>query len=130
MTTKQSWPRERGSETERLVAAWYAERIWPEAHVERGAGSDIRGVPLDIEVKSRTGFSPAAALRQAALRVKPEHVLPPHAVLRLSGQGEQSVGNFIVVRYLKDDTMILSELTGLRAEVQFLRGLVDGLQHD
>jgi hypothetical protein len=115
-----------------MVARWYAEHIWPDAHVVEGrgsTGSDIRGVPLDIEAKGRTGFSPLAALRQAAKRRKPDHVLPPHAVLRMDGQAEASVGKFIVVRYLEDDTEILGELVLLRAEVQFLRGLAEGLSN-
>jgi len=69
---------------------------------------------LDIEVKSRKGFIPLAALKQAAKRRRPEHELPPHGVLRMPGQGEAAVPQFVVVRYLEDDTEILAELVALR----------------
>jgi hypothetical protein len=88
-------------------------------------GSDIRGLPLDVEVKSRKGFSPLAALKQAAKRRKPEHTLPPHVVLRMPGQGELSVGLFLAVRYLADDTAILAELVDLRAKVSDLESQKD-----
>lgn len=103
-----------------MVAAWYAEHIWPAAHVERGSGSDILGVPLDIEVKGRRGFAPLDALRQALKRRKPEHVLPPHVVMRMEGQAGKSVAAFMVIRRLDHDTEVLAELLSLRAQVSEL----------
>lgn len=65
----------------------------------------------------RQGFSARAALRQAAVRRRPEHVLPPMVVLRPDGTGDASVGEFVVMRTFADDREILLELFELRARV-------------
>lgn len=137
----------RGQQTARLVAE-YLQPIAPgaEATPSAYAGTDIKGVPWDVEVKApreetwkhneagadhppvptpvlcgdcsgiltHARFSLRAALRQAAKRRKPEHVLPPMVVLRPDGAGDASVGEFIVARFLADDREILAELLDLR----------------
>ena len=61
----------RGYATQRIVAAYLAERGWPHAYaIGAGeAGDDIvEVVDIDVEVKARRGFNPAAAMKQQADR--------------------------------------------------------------
>jgi hypothetical protein len=113
----------RGSRTQALVAEHY-QRLWPAATTQ-GAGTggrDILNVPLSIEVKGRRAFSPLEWIRQARRAARPaEDEFPPHVVMRPDGVGELSVGDFLVIRRLADDTEILAELLRLRAEVSRLK---------
>lgn len=92
------------------------EESW--SHV--AAGIDHKAVPQPAYCVTCTGrirpkrFSPLAALRQAAARRRPEHVLPPMVVLRPDGTGDASVGDFVVMRRFEDDRAILAELLELR----------------
>jgi hypothetical protein len=120
--------RGKGARTQALVAEWYAQRLWPTANSQGGgaAGSDVRGVPLDIEVKARKDFDPMAWIRQGRRRAARAqgHELPPHVVLRpiaVNGVGE-NVAEYLVIRRLDDDTAILDELLKLRARVAELDG--------
>jgi hypothetical protein len=112
--------RQKGARTQALVADWY-QRLWPTANSEGGgaAGRDIRGVPLDIEVKGRRDFEPMAWIRQGRKRVRDDSdVLPPHVVLRPiapNGPGE-NVAEYLVIRRMDDDTAILEELLELRRQ--------------
>lgn len=58
----------RASETQRIVAAYFAEHGWPYC-TDQGAGrqgSDLLGVPgLAVEIKARRGLDLPAWLRQA-----------------------------------------------------------------
>lgn len=66
-------------------------------------GSDILGTPgIHWELKARTGFQPAAALKQVN-EGKSEDELGI-VVLRLNGQGEQSIGKWVAL--VEVDTMI------------------------
>jgi len=66
-------------------------------------GSDITGTPgIDWEVKARTKFDPMGTMKQQANRVSDEL---PIAVMRLNGQGENSVGSFCVV--MRFDELVL-----------------------
>jgi len=106
----------RGSRTQALVATWY-RCLWPAATTQGAgtAGRDVLNVPVSIEVKGRRAFNPLAWIRQARGSARPEDdELPPHVVMRPDGVGEQSVGDFIVLRRLADDTAILAELLDLR----------------
>lgn len=111
--------RHKGAKTQALVAEWY-QRLWPTANSQGGgaAGRDVRGVPLDIEVKARREFNPMEWIRQGRKRMRPEtDELPPHVVLRpicAGGVGE-NVAEFLVIRRMDDDTAILAELLQLRA---------------
>jgi len=110
----------RGNKTQDLVAAWY-QQLWPYATPQGSGrpGRDVLNVPLSIEVKARAGFNPTAWIREARKRVRPdEDELPPHAVMRPNEIGEMSVGDWIVLRRLEDDTAILAELIMLRTKVR------------
>lgn len=115
MTTRKG----RGNRTQLVVALWY-QQLWPHA-TPQGAGRpgrDVVNVPLAIEVKGRTGFSPLEWVRQARKEQRPaDDVLPAHVVMRPNGLGEQSVGDWIVLRRLEDDTAILAELMTLRKQL-------------
>jgi len=110
----------RGSRTQDLVAGWY-QQLWPFATPQGSGrpGRDVLNVPLSIEVKARAGFNPTAWIREARKRARPEEdELPPHAVLRPNEIGEMSVGDWIVLRRLEDDTAILAELIMLRKQLK------------
>jgi hypothetical protein len=67
MTTR----RDRGSETQALVAALFRETWWPDADTAGAGrpGKDITHAPgLACEVKARRDFAPGAWLRQASDR--------------------------------------------------------------
>lgn len=91
----------RGYASQRIVANYLRDNGFPYAEpVGAGRdGSDVTGVPgLDIEVKARRGFNPAAAMRQQAERAEPW--LLPFAVLRLDGQGPGSIADWpVVIRF-------------------------------
>lgn len=113
MTTRtRRW---RGSVTQKVVAAWYAERIWPGAEPcpPSNTGSDIRHVPVDIEVKGRKGFAPLEAVRQLKAR-QPGPFGPGWVVMRMDGQGEKSAADYLVVMTLADHTQYVKELAHLR----------------
>lgn len=102
-------------------------------HLE--TGTDHHVVPLqapplcgvcDGKVK-RGRFSLRSALLQAAKRRKPGHVLPPMVVLRPDGAGDKNVGEFVVLRFFKDDREILAELLCLR---QMFRWLAERYRRD
>jgi hypothetical protein len=109
----------RGSRTQALVAEYY-QRLWPAATTQGGgtAGRDVLNVPLSIEVKGRRVFDPLAWVRQARRAERPgEDEFPAHVVMRPDGLGEASVGDWLVIRRLADDTGLLEELIRLRIEV-------------
>lgn len=124
MTTKQSWRKERGSHTQALVADWYDKRLWPGATSQGSGrpGQDIVGVPFDIEVKARNGFEPITWVKQVRERAKENSGVhtPGFVVMRPNGLGDKSVGEFLVIRRLDDDTAILEELLTLRKRVDEL----------
>lgn len=91
----------RGYKTQSLVAEFLKANGFPFAE-SAGAGrqgSDVTGVPFDVEVKARRGFNPKAALEQLASRADDRLGF---AVLRLDGQGEKSVGDFVAVLRFED----------------------------
>jgi len=91
----------RGYASQRIVANYLQGHGFPYAEpVGAGRdGSDVTGVPgLDIEIKARRGFNPAAAMRQQAERA--EDTLLPFSVLRLDGQGPASIEDWPVVMRL------------------------------
>lgn len=99
----------RGYRTQKVVAE-YLKRWYPYAE-SAGAGrtgSDIIGIPWDIEVKARTGFDPLAAVRQ--LKIRNENKLG-FVVLRMNGQGENAE-DYIALMPLKDMIEVLNGRTG------------------
>lgn len=72
------------------------------------SGSDITGtVGIDWEVKARTGFNPAAAIKQLKERHNGKDL--PIAVLRLNGQGEASIGEWVTLLRLEDFVQLLRD---------------------
>ena len=104
--------RERGRETEKLVAKYLVHHGFTGAHVTSMAasGSDILGIDgLDIEVKARRGFDPSGTMAQ--LRARAKETGMGVAVMRLENQGEKSVGNFLcLLRF--DDLIYLLKASG------------------
>ena len=78
----------RGYKTQRNVASYLQEQGWHHAHsIGAGAqGSDIQGVPFDVEVKAVTNLSIPALFRQIKARAKGLGF----AVARLNGQGDDA----------------------------------------
>lgn len=99
----------RGLRSQKVVAEYLAAHGWPYAE-PTGAGrqgSDILGTPdVAIEVKARAGFDPLAALRQAADAADGRL---PFAVLRLNGQGETTVHEWVAVIRFGDLVRVLRE---------------------
>ena len=88
----------RGYASQRIVADYLRTHGFPFAEpVGAGRdGTDVTGcIGLDIEVKARRGFNPAAAMRQQAERS--DEALLPFAVLRLDGQGPAAIEDWPVV---------------------------------
>ena len=97
----------RGRESERILAQYLRDHGWQHAHqVGAGAsGSDIQGIEgLDIEVKSRTKFDPAATMRQLKARKATGLGV---AVMRLNGQGEAAIDDWVAVIRVEDLVYLL-----------------------
>jgi hypothetical protein len=97
----------RARETERLVAEWYQEHGWTNAERIPASlpGRDITGMPgYAPEVKARANFDPMAWVKQAARNAGADM---PFVIMRCNGQGPESVGEWLVIRRLKDDTEML-----------------------
>lgn len=93
----RNYRKERGRETEHLVARAFAADGWPHAEaVGAGAsGTDIKGLPgICVEVKARRGFDVQAAMRQAA-RNAGDNV--PVTVVRPDGMGPASVDEWPMI---------------------------------
>lgn len=94
----------RGYATQRIFAE-YVRGTFPYAE-PTGAGRqgrDILSTPgVWFELKARTGFNPLEALKQ----MEKENETTDHnvAVLRMNGQGEKSVGEWVVC--LRADTLM------------------------
>ena len=88
----------RGYRSQKVVAEYLAANGWPYAE-STGAGrqgSDILNtVGIDWEVKARTNFSPGETMRQLKDRANPLDLRL--AVLRLNGQGEASIGDWVAL---------------------------------
>ena len=95
----------RGYKTERVVAD-YLSQWWPGASVGRGMGKDIVNIPVDIEVKSRTQFSPMEWLRQVKKRTEKTGELSLVCV-RMNGQGESSPEEYLAFLTFGDLVQLL-----------------------
>ena len=98
----------RGYDTQRIVAEYLQANGWEHAlPVGAGrSGSDITGIPgLDIEVKARTKLDLAGLMRQLSERKSSTGM--GVGVLRLNGQGEKSVAEFVAVLTLSDLVYLL-----------------------
>lgn len=98
----------RGYATQRIVADYLREQGWEHA-LPVGAGrdgSDVTGIDgLDIEIKARTNLDLPALMRQLSERKRDAGL--GVGVLRLNGQGEKSVEQFVAVLTLADLTYLL-----------------------
>ena len=99
----------RGYRSQKVLADYLANNGFPFAE-STGAGrsgSDITGcVGIDFEVKARAGFSPAAAIKQLKDRKKKALGV---VVLRLKGQGEKSIPDWVCLLRLEDAVHLLRE---------------------
>ena len=97
----------RGYATQRIVADYLRQNGWDNA-LPVGAGrdgSDITGITgLDIEIKARTKLDLAGLMRQLSDRKATGMGV---GVLRLNGQGEKSVDQFVAVLTLADLVYLL-----------------------
>ena len=100
----------RGYRSQKVVAQYLAVNGFPFAE-STGAGrsgTDITGcVGLDWEVKARTGFNPSSAINQLKERAKTG--ILGLVCLRLNGQGEEKVKDWVVVLRLEDVVNLLKE---------------------
>lgn len=100
----------RGYASQRIVADYLKAHGFPFAE-STGAGrqgSDITGTPcIDWEIKARTNFDPAGTIKQLAARNKDGTI--GLAVLRLNGQGEASVEQWVGVLPLSVLVQLLNE---------------------
>lgn len=98
----------RGYATQRIVAEYLQSQGWQHA-LPVGAGrdgSDITGITgLDIEIKARTKLDLAGLMRQ--LSERKQNTGMGVGVLRLNGQGEKSVEQFVAVLTLADLVYLL-----------------------
>ena len=92
----------RGYRSQKVVAQYLAANGWPYAE-STGAGrqgSDILNtVGIDWEVKARTNFSPGETMKQLKDRGNENDLKV--AVLRLNGQGEASIGDWVALLSLE-----------------------------
>ena len=100
----------RGYRSQKVLAEYLAVNGFPYAE-SAGAGrsgSDITGtIGIDWEVKARTGFNPAAAIAQLKDRDNGKDL--GVVVLRLNGQGEKSVGDWVCLLRLEDAVKLLRD---------------------
>lgn len=98
----------RGYATQRIVADYLRSQGWEHA-LPVGAGrdgSDVTGIEgLDIEIKARTKLDLSGLMKQLSNR-RAESGLGV-GVMRLNGQGEKSVEQFVAVLTLADLTYLL-----------------------
>lgn len=105
----------RGYASQRIVAD-YLRHLGYEYAESTGAGrsgSDVTGVPFDIEVKARRGFNPRVALHQLAERASDRLGF---AVLRMNGQGKESIGEWVAVLRFEDLMRLIKENEWLKKD--------------
>lgn len=95
----------RGYATERAVAD-YLRTWWHGANVQRGNGKDVINVPFDLEIKSRSTFSPMEWLRQVKARAKSSGELAA-VVVRMNGQGTTQIGDYLAFMKFEDLVQLL-----------------------
>ena len=93
----------RGYKSQDILANYLAQNGFPYA-LSAGAGrvgTDVTGtIGIDWEVKARKGFSPGATMKQLKERANGKDL--PVAVLRLNGQGEASIGDWVAMLRVED----------------------------
>jgi hypothetical protein len=105
MTTATTWRKERGRETEKLLAAYWKPRGFPfaEATGAGRSGTDVTGMPgISVEVKATRACAPADWIRQAGRRPG-----LPFAVWRADGLGARHIDQWPVIIRLDEFTRLL-----------------------
>lgn len=98
----------RGYKSQDIVADYFVDNGFPHA-LSAGAGrtgSDVTGVPFDVEVKARRGFVVAEAMKQMSER---RGNSLQFAVLRMDGSGPASIHNWPAVLTLADLVTLLKK---------------------
>ena len=104
--------RQRGRESEKCVADYLVRNGFKTAHVTSMAasGSDVLGIPgIDFEVKARSGLPISETMAQLKRRRKETGL--GVGVLRLNGQGEKVVGDWVAILTF-DDLIYLLQAAG------------------
>lgn len=104
--------RQRGRDSEKFVADYLVRQGFITAHVTSMAahGSDVLGIDgLDIEVKARAGLPISETMAQLKRR-RSETGLGV-GVLRMNGQGEKVVGDWVAILTF-DDLIYLLKAAG------------------
>jgi len=98
----------RGYKSQSILAEYLKKQGWTFAE-STGAGrsgSDVTGTPcIDWEVKARADFNPSAVMKQLKDRGKDGTL--PVAVLRLNGQGEESITEWCFIVRVEDGIQLL-----------------------
>ena len=104
--------RQRGRDSEKCVADYLVRHGFKTAHVTSMAasGSDVLGIPgIDFEVKARSGLPISETLAQLKRRRSVTGL--GVGVLRLNGQGEKAVGDWVAILTF-DDLIYLLQAAG------------------
>ena len=100
--------RQRGRESEKIVADYLVRNGFETAHVTSMAasGSDVLGIDgVDFEVKARAGLPISETMAQ--LKRRRREVGLGVGVLRLNGQGEKVVGDWVAILTFDDLIFLL-----------------------
>jgi hypothetical protein len=104
--------RQRGNDTQNMVAGWFRENGWPHAESTgsgRG-GTDVLGMPgLCVEVKARRDFTPTVWLAQHDGRSWRANGLavPSLVIWRPDGYGPARLADWPMMLRLGDGTRLL-----------------------
>ena len=107
--------RQRGRESEKIVADYLVRNGFHTAHTTSMAasGSDVLGIPgLDIEVKGRRDLVISETLAQLKRRRRETGL--GVGVLRMNGQGEKAIGDWVAILTF-DDLIYLLKAAGYGA---------------
>lgn len=100
----------RGYRSQKVLAIYLSENgfPWAESTGAGRSGSDVTGtVGIDWEVKARANFDPAGTMRQMKDRAKAKDLRI--AVLRLNGQGEKSIGDWVCMMTVEQIVQLLRD---------------------
>jgi hypothetical protein len=115
----------RGRESELIAERWFRDNGWSYATATPGSAGGVDLIhtdPFAVEVKATANLSIPAFIRQAARNTQPGQT--PVLLLRLNGQGPESVENWPIVlpslAYLAPLAVGLREmgLAGARAHLR------------
>jgi hypothetical protein len=105
-STMSQHRKHRGYASQEIVAQYLRDNGW-EFATSTGAGrqgSDVINVPFDIEIKARRGLVISETMRQLKERAKQGLGI---GILRLDGQGEKQVDDWVGIIRLADLVYLL-----------------------